>query len=154
MLTQIILHYKNNFLNTGLHYGLKSGWLRAFAFDLLRMYGPIYKENPGRNELLTVQSSKDAQSMQSSNDVVDSIIADLKKAEVLLTNTDPLRFDFPITTSEESNMEGDRFLVYRHKRMNLYAVKAMLARVYLYAGIQELAAKYANEVIDSDLFDC
>ena len=91
--------------------------------------------------------------MQSSNVVVDSIIADLKKAEVLLTNTDPLRFDFPITTSEESNMEGDRFLVYRHKRMNLYAVKAMLARVYLYAGNQELAAKYANEVIDSDFFE-
>ena len=129
--------------------------LRAFLhFDLLRMYGPIYKENPGAKRIAyRTEFTKDAQSMQSSNVVVDSIIADLKKAEVLLTNTDPLRFDFPITTSEESNMEGDRFLVYRHKRMNLYAVKAMLARVYLYAGNQELAAKYANEVNDSDLFE-
>lgn len=50
-------------------------------------------------------------------------------------------------------MEGDRFLVYRHKRMNLYAVKAMLARVYLYVQNKEKAAEYASEVINSGIFE-
>lgn len=36
--------------------------------------------------------------------------------------------------------------------MNLYAVKAMLARVYLYMQDKENAMKYANEVIDSKIF--
>ena len=50
-------------------------------------------------------------------------------------------------------MAGDRFLTYRHKRMNLYAVKALLARAYLYVGNKTEAKKYANEVISSSYFD-
>ena len=129
--------------------------LRAFLhFDLLRMYGPIYKDKPTAKRIAyRTEFNKDAKAMQPSNVVIDSIIADLKKAETLLTGTDPLRFDFPISTVEENKMEGDRFLVYRHKRMNLYAVKAMLARVHLYAGNYTEAAKYAREVIDSKQFE-
>ena len=37
--------------------------------------------------------------------------------------------------------------------MNLYAVKALLARVYLYAGNKTEAAVYAQEVIDSKYFN-
>ena len=54
---------------------------------------------------------------------------------------------------EEQNMTSDRFLFYRHKRMNWYAVKALLARVYLYAGNKIEAANYAKQVIDSKQFD-
>ena len=129
--------------------------LRAFLhFDLLRMYGPIYKDKPtARRIAYRTEFNKDAKAMQPSNVVIDSIIADLKKAETLLTGTDPLRFDFPISTVEENNMTGDRFLVYRHKRMNLYAVKALLARVFLYAGNYTEAARYAEEVIESKQFE-
>lgn len=129
--------------------------LRAFLhFDLLRMYGPIYKEHPDLKRMAyRTEFNKVPASMQPSNVVVDSIIADLKKAEALLKDADPLRFDFPTTTLEEKNMTGDRFLVYRHKRMNLYAVKAMLARVYLYAGNLAAAADYANQVIHSGQFE-
>lgn len=91
--------------------------------------------------------------MQPSNVVMDSIISDLKKAETLLTGTDPLNFEFPVSDYEEEDMGGDRFLVYRHKRMNLYAVKALLARVYLYAGNKTEAENYANQVIGSGYFD-
>lgn len=70
-----------------------------------------------------------------------------------MTGADPLLFDFPRQASEEEAMEGDRFLVYRHKRMNLYAVKAMLARVYLYVQNKEKAAEYASEVINSGIFE-
>ena len=83
--------------NYNLIYGEALALRAMLHFDLLRMYGPIYKENPGAKRIAyRTEFTKDAQSMQSSNVVVDSIIADLKKAEVLLTNTDPLRFDFPI----------------------------------------------------------
>ncbi len=129
--------------------------LRAFLhFDLLRMYGPIYSEHPTLKRIAyRTEFNKDVQAMDPSSAVVDSVIADLKRAEALLADTDPLYFDFPTTTLEESNMAGDRFLVYRHKRMNLYAVKAMLARVYLYAGDKTEAGNYAKQVINSEQFE-
>ena len=36
--------------------------------------------------------------------------------------------------------------------MNLYAVKAMLARVYCYAGQKDLAVQYAQQVIDANKY--
>lgn len=129
--------------------------LRAFLhFDLLRMYGPVYKDNPTAKRIAyRTVFNREPKEMQPSNEVMDSIISDLKKAEVLLTDTDPLNFEFPVDSYAEENMTGDRFLVYRHKRMNLYAIKAMLARVYLYAGNKTEAEKYAHQVIESKQFE-
>ena len=129
--------------------------LRAFLhFDLLRMYGPIYKDNPTSKCIVyRTQFNNMAEALQPSTVVIDSIVSDLKKAEALLTSTDPLNFEFPTDELEEEEMFLDAFLSYRHKRMNLYAVKALLARVYLYAGDKENAAIYAQEVIDSKLFE-
>ena len=42
----------------------------------------------------------------------------------------------------------DDFLRYRFKRMNQYAVKALAARVYLWKGDKENAARMAKAVID------
>lgn len=36
---------------------------------------------------------------------MDSIISDLKKAETLLTGTDPLNFEFPVSDYEEEDRE-------------------------------------------------
>ena len=129
--------------------------LRAFLhFDLLRMYGPVYKEHPDVKSICYRSVfSREATELLSAKAVADSVIIDLKKAEKLLTDADPLLFDFPRGEYEEEDMKGDRFLIYRHKRMNLYAVKAMLARVYLYVQDKENAMKYAREVIDSKIFN-
>ena len=129
--------------------------LRAFLhFDLLRMFGPVYKENPDAASICYRSVfSRDAKELLPARVVADSIIVDLLRAEKILTGTDPLLFDFPQQAWEEQAMEGDRFLVYRHKRMNLYAVKAMLARGYLYIQNKEKAAGYAREVIDSKMFE-
>lgn len=129
--------------------------LRAFLhFDLLRMFGPVYETNKtARRIVYRTVFGREVKELQPSNVVVDSIISDLKQAEALLKGTDPLNFEFPLTADDESLMKGDRFLVYRHKRMNLYAVQAMLARVYLYAGNKAEAANYANEVIGCKQFD-
>lgn len=130
--------------------------LRAFLhFDLLRMYGPIYKEQPAAKSICYRSTfSREVTELLPANVVVDSIVLDLKHAESLLADTDPLLFDFPQDELEEDyEMSGDRFLVYRHKRMNLYAVKAMLARVYMYAQDKDNAVKYAKEVVDSKVFN-
>lgn len=129
--------------------------LRAFLhFDLLRMYGPVYRDNKTAKRIMyRTEFNGKVKEAQPSNVVIDSIISDLKKAEALLKDTDPLNFEFPLTASEEKDIEGDRFLIYRHKRMNLYAVKASLARVYLYADNKTEAAAYANQVINSKLFE-
>ena len=128
--------------------------LRAFLhFDLLRMYGPIYKENPNAKRIAyRTEFNREAKEMQSSNVVVDSIIADLKKAEILLEESDPCDFQYAKNDYDEET-DGDYFLSNRHKRMNLYAVKALLARVYLYAGNKTEAVVYAQEVIDSKYFN-
>ena len=130
--------------------------LRAFLhFDLLRMYGPVYKNNPTAQRIAyRTEFNREPKAMQPSNVVVDSVISDLKKAELLLTGTDPLNFEFPIYEEyNRTEMADDVFLSLRHKRMNLYAVKAMLARVYLFAGDKTNAERYANEVIESGYFN-
>ena len=145
-------------IKTEKYYELMKGealGLRAFLhFDLLRMFGPIYKDNPTAKRIAyRTEFNQEPKEMQPSNVVVDSIIADLKRAEILLTNIDPLNFEFPKTEDGNSGTGKDGFLEYRHKRMNLYAVKAMLARVYLYAGNKTEAVNYANQVIDGKYFD-
>ena len=59
--------------------------LRAFLhFDLLRMFGPVYKDNKtARRIAYRTVFSKDVKELQPSDVVADSIIADLKQAETL-----------------------------------------------------------------------
>lgn len=115
--------------------------LRAYHyFDLLRLWGPIYSEDadalslPWRNELGYEKSP-----LISANEIVDNILSDLMHAEMMLAE-DPMNFG--------PDTEGS-FLGYRKCRMNLMAVKALMARVYLYTGDKANAAKYAKEVIDN-----
>ena len=73
---------------------------------------------------------------------------DLNDAEKLLKESDPL--DFFTDQTDEDFTDKNHFLVNREFRMNLYAVKAMLARVYCYKGDAEskgLATEYAKQVI-------
>lgn len=124
--------------------------LRAFLhFDLLRMFGPIYKEHPSSKAIpYRMAFNKDATPVLSAAEVVDAILKDLIEAEALLKEKDPLDF-FTNRTNQEYE-DKNHFLVNREFRMNLYAVKAMLARVYCYKGDVEsrgLATGYAKQVI-------
>lgn len=119
--------------------------LRSFIyFDLLRMWGPIYKDNPTSPSIpYRTAFDRSTSKLLPAKDVADSIIVSLKTAEKLLEN-DAMDISFPIY-SETSNAHP--FLMRRYKRMNKYAVKAELARVYMYIGDKTNAAQYANEVI-------
>ena len=124
--------------------------LRAFLhFDLLRMFGPVYKEHPASKAIpYRIAFDKDATPVLPASEVVDAILKDLNDAEKLLKESDPL--DFFTDQTDEDFTDKNHFLVNREFRMNLYAVKAMLARVYCYKGDAEskgLATEYAKQVI-------
>ena len=124
--------------------------LRAFLhFDLLRMFGPVYKEHPASKAIpYRTTFDKDATPVLPASEVVDAILKDLNDAEKLLKENDPL--DIFTDRTDEDFTEKNHFLVNREFRMNLYAVKAMLARVYCYKGDAEskgLATEYAKQVI-------
>lgn len=126
--------------------------VRSFLyFDLLRMYGPIYKDNPASPTLpYRTAFDRSIVRLMPASEVIDNLIFSLKEAERLLEN-DPMNISFP-TASTDEDSGVDEFLNYRFNRMNKYAVKALLARVYLYKGDAQskaLAADYANQVIEA-----
>ena len=125
--------------------------LRAFLhFDLLRLFGPVYGVNP-QGKAIPYRTTFDnvATPVLSAEEVVDKVIADLIEADTLLENHDSKDF----ATNTYYSTTDDPFLRYRMFRMNTYAVKATLARVYCYKGDAESkaeAVRYAQMVIDAD----
>lgn len=114
--------------------------LRAFHyFDLLRLYGPVYREDPNMKCLpWRTEFNADRKELLPASVIADSILSDLKRAEELLKD-DPLNF---------GNNPSHVFLSLRKYRMNRLAVKALQARVYLWIGDKTQAARIAREVID------
>lgn len=126
--------------------------MRAFLhFDLLRLFGPVYRKEPDEKAIpYRTEYGKTPTPVLKASEVVDLILKDLHAAEVLLKSGDTCEF---FTDMDDSANKGkNSFLINREYRMNLYAVKAMLARVYCYKGDAESrtqAVKYAREVIDA-----
>ena len=83
--------------------------------------------------------------MYTVGEVVQLVINDLKEAETLLAS-DPIVSTVPYTLGTKS--DADKYVA----RMNLYGVKAMLARVYQAKGDNVKAVAYAKEVIESGKF--
>lgn len=114
--------------------------LRAFHyFDLLRLYGPVYSEDPEMKCLpWRTEFNADQKSLESASVIAQHILEDLTQAEELLKD-DPLNY---------KNDLNNPFLGLRKHRMNKMAVKALMARVYLWIGDKENAALKAKEVIE------
>lgn len=128
--------------------------LRAFLhFDLLRMFGPVYQKNKeGLSVCYRSTFDRNSREILPAYAVADSILVDLYAAEQVLEVKDPLNFNFPRTVNDAMGYDGDGFLTMRHKRMNLYAVKALLARVNMWMDNKGEAEKYASEVVHSGYF--
>jgi starch-binding outer membrane protein, SusD/RagB family len=130
----------------GVNYELVKGeglGLRAFLhFDVLRMFGPVYKVDsmaaliPYYKEKTTTIAPQ-----LPAKEVIENIIADLKEAETYLQKD-------PIITSGKVGDGTRAFTTARHLRMNYYAVKLLQARVYLYANRKEEALAAAKRVIE------
>lgn len=118
--------------------------LRAFLhFDLLRMYGPIYKENPEMACIPYRTEFKPEKSpLLSASKVLELVLTDLEEADKYLAQ-DSLNW---------GNNSTYPFGSFRGHRLNKYAAKALQARVRLYRGKSEdlaEAARLAKEVIDN-----
>lgn len=133
--------------------------LRAYLhFDLYRLFSPDVKRNPKAdgipyNKVFGVSLPP----MYSAEEVLQLIITDLKEAEICLAN-DPITSVAPysiLTSTENGDIidasakdEADKYVA----RINLYAVKAMLARAYQARGEYAKAVEKAKEVIESEKF--
>ena len=114
--------------------------LRAFLhFDLLRMFGKSYVSGSTMKSIPYVKEiSKEVPPLKTVAEVCDLAINDLKEAATLLEED-------PIKTGESSTA----FLGTRSFHFNYYAVRALMARIYLYKNDKTNALANALEVIDS-----
>lgn len=117
--------------------------LRAYLhFDLLRLFGPSFKMDRSRKCMPYVKSvSKKNTPYSSPEEVVNLCVADLQEAVGLLAN-DPVQ--------KKVQDEDHIYRMNRRTRLNLYAVKGMLARVYLYGEDKVKALEYARMLVDND----
>lgn len=124
--------------------------LRAFMhFDLLRLFGP----SPAASEAATVkaipyfeQLTVMAPARLTVPALLKKVIADLETAEADLREIDP------VIAGSTTPSTSSGFLRDRGFKMNYYAVKALQARVYLYAGDKEKALAAARTVITSNVY--
>lgn len=121
--------------------------LRAFLhFDMLRLFGPIYKEDPSAPSIPYNESVKimNLPLLSADSIIHNKIMRDLDEAEKLLAK-DPVIPEGPMASALED--ENEVYLRYRQLRMNYYAVLALKARVYLYAGEKDKALQAAYKLL-------
>lgn len=136
---------------TGDNYAIIKGEtyaLRGFLhFELLRLFGASYLQNPSQPAIPYVTRYAAKQTPQSTvSQVVDLVVEDLKKAMELL-KVDPI-----YTGREVTEMDDNGYLLNRQLHLNYYAVEGLLARVYLYTGNIQLARNHAANVIAAGEF--
>lgn len=140
------------------HYELIKGesiGLRAFChLELLRLWGPI----PGQADstaclAYVTRRGKEINERLPYAEYVRRIEADLDEAEALLRDIDPVT-EVNVSAREEVSLIGtgkirSEFFTERRKRFNYYACIATKARLYLWTGQPEKAARCATQVIDA-----
>lgn len=122
--------------------------LRAMLhFDLLRIYGPIYDKTTASQTSIPYQetTSTEIQPLLPTAEVMDKIIRDLTAASDLLKE-DKIRVDGVMNEDSKDPNENTDFR-YRQYRLNYYAVRALLARSYLWIGNRAEAYKIAHDII-------
>lgn len=125
--------------------------MRAFLhFDLLRLYAPAYNTANAQKPAIPYmeQFTIAPQNKLTVAAVMDKCEKELLEAETLLS----VNKDIDQIAGNQGSTNADLFLMFRQNHLNYWAVKATLARLYLYKGDKVNALKYAKEVIDSQKF--
>lgn len=112
--------------------------------DLLRLFGPSDKTKTGIPYVTAYSFS--VKPFLTVDECYKNILADLTEAERLLEE------DAKIITYPRNDEQYDRFCNWRETHINLYAVRALLARVHHTLGNKAEAASYAESVIKSNAF--
>ncbi|SHE64691.1 RagB/SusD family nutrient uptake outer membrane protein [Pedobacter caeni] len=131
------------------HYNLVKGealGLRAYMhFDLLRMFGPVPVSGMNVKAIPYVKTfSKQVTPMSTADEVITLCLKDLDEAEQLLSVYQEIAYN--------TGTGVDEFTSYTRNHFNYWAVKALKARIYLYAGDKIKALQYAKEVIAAGKF--
>jgi hypothetical protein len=123
--------------------------LRAFLhLDLLRLFAPSFKAGATAKAIPYVTTfDLNITPVSSVSAVIDSVLNDLAEAARVLLPVDPIATGEEITAAVD-----DGYLLDRNLHMNYYAVKAVMARVYLYKGDLTNAVACADEVLRSGKF--
>ncbi len=96
-------------------------------FDMLRIFAPVYSLGADQSAIpYNTMADGKAQPILSSIQVVGKVLEDLNAAEILLAN-DPVIKNGVVAGA-------DFYTGSRNQRLNYYAIKALKARVYLWAG--------------------
>ena len=133
--------------------------LRAYLhFDLYRMFSPDVKRQPKAEGIpYNKEFGVSIPPMYTAEECVQLVINDLLEAEQCLQNdpiNDVVPYEFRTTTDQgevidaAAKNEADKYIA----RINLYGVKAMLARAYQARGEYNKAIEKAKEVIDCGKF--
>lgn len=143
--------------------------LRAYIhFDMLRLFAPSPRvveatsDNKGYIPYYERYGSISEPNL-SVNDILDRVERDLLKAKQLVGACDTIaehkiwhKTSYRMTGgggAEDPNIPSDLFFTYRGYRMNYYAVTAMLARMYSYAGKHREAYAQAQEVMNASFVE-
>jgi hypothetical protein len=139
---------------TGPYFGIVKGEalaLRAMLhLDMLRLFGPIYTQADKDKPCIPYNTASRPQSsaLLGSAEVMQHIIDDLTAAAALLKEADPIITD---GVRHSANANGSNDLQYRQYRLNYYAVKALLARAYLWMQDKPNALQQAQQLLTETL---
>lgn len=122
--------------------------VRAYLhFDLLRMFGVNPQADANKPSIPYVTTlQKNASPQLTTGEALQKVIIDLRQAEALLKETDPIVKGNPLPDDEYYKK------MTRPMHANYYAVCGMLARAYQYGGDDAEAGKWAQKVIDGNAF--
>lgn len=123
--------------------------LRAFLhFDLLRCFGVSFAVNPDQPSIpYSTALNYRVFPQLTVREATEAVIGDLLTADSLLRGSDPI-----VTGREITESDDNGYLLNRQVHLNYYAVKALEARVYLWAQQWQKAIDAARIVIGSGKF--
>ncbi len=124
--------------------------LRAFLhFDLLRCFGVSYAVNANMPAIpYSTDLTYRVFPQLTVSAVAEKVETDLLEAASLLKNVDPI-----VTGEEITELDDNGYLMNRQVHLNYYAVKGLLARVYMWMQRYSDARECAEEVIRSEAFE-
>ncbi len=120
--------------------------LRAYLhFDMLRLFGPLYKSNSSAESIPYLrEATAQIQPLKTAKEIGVEILADIDSCITLLEN-DPVKKNGPDYAL--GNLTAENQFKLRNRRMNYYAAKSLKARVLLYVGNTSEAFKVATSLI-------
>ena len=133
--------------------------LRAFLhFDLLRMFGEAYSTGKDKECIPFVSTlSPLVTPLYTQQDLLDTLIGDLKQAKTLMEN-DPIHLgvepdaclaSLPQIDANYISRDSCQVFHNRRFRFNYYAATATLARIYMWMGDKANALAQAKEIIEA-----